>query len=212
MSLKYYFKFLGPVSAFAVRHPSVGVFLSTFLGVIGLPLPVEGLLAYVGYQAYQGKVSILYALSVAILGGMVATLLGYGIVHIIGIAATKKHIRYFYPESATKAYLVSSFKRVGKWGLVFGYFLPVIRHLLGPLAAVLEFDFFDFLVLSSLGCTIWSATFFMIGGVAGKDWATFSPGLQHFLVGLSLFTVLLGLVFFFIKLRKFKNYHPKSSK
>ena len=212
MSLKYYFKLLGPVSAFAIRHQYAGIFLSMFLGVIGLPLPVEGFLAYAGYRAYQGKLSIILALLAILLGGIAATVLGYGIVHVLGVAATKKHIRYFYPESDKKEYLVSSFKWVGKWGLVFGYFLPVIRHLLGPLAAVLGVEFFDFFVLSSLGCTIWSATFFMLGGVAGKDWAKFSPGLQHFLIGLSILTTLLGLLFFFIRLRKFQNYHSKNSK
>ena len=212
MSLKYYFKFLGPVSAFAIQHKYAGIFLSMFLGVIGLPLPVEGLLAYVGYRAYQGKLSIIPALLGTILGGIVATVLGYGIVRAIGVAVTKKHIRHFYPDSNTKEHFVSSFKRVGKWGLVFGYFLPVIRHLLGPLTAVLEIDFFDFIVLSSLGCTIWSATFFMIGGAMGKDWEKFSPGLQHALIAISIFTTLLGLLFFFIKLKKFRDYSPKTTK
>ena len=108
---------------------------------------MEGLLAYVGYRAYQGKIGFFLALFAIILGGIVATVLGYGIVRAIGVAVTKKHIRHFYPDSDAKEYLVSSFKRVGKWGLVFGYFLPVIRHMLGPLAAILAFELFDFIVL-----------------------------------------------------------------
>ena len=211
MSLKYFFKFLGPASVFAIKNQYAGIFLSLFLGVIGLPLPVEGLLAYVGYRAYQGKLSIIPALFATILGGIVATVLGYGIVRALGVAVTKKHIRHFYPDSDTKKYLVSSFKRVGKWGLVFGYFLPVIRHLLGPLAAVLEVEFFDFMILSSLGCTIWSTIFFMAGGVMGKDWEKFSPDLQHFLIFTTLLATLLGVLFFLIKLRKFRNYNSKTS-
>ena len=211
MSLKYYFKFLGPVSAFAIKNQYTGIFLSLFLGVIGLPLPVEGLLAYVGYRAYQGKLSIVPALFATILGGIVATVLGYGIVRAIGVAVMKKHIRHLYPENKTKEYIASSFARVGKWGLVVGYFLPVIRHLLGPLAALLEFELFDFIVLSSLGCTIWSTTFFVMGGILGKDWAKFSPGLQHFLIFATLLTTLFGVLFFLIKLRKFKDYHSKIS-
>ena len=181
-----------------------------FLGVIGLPLPVEGLLAYVGYRAYQGKLGIVPALLATILGGIVATVVGYGMVHAIGVTVMKKHIRNFYPENDVKGLLVSSLERVGKWGLVVGYFLPVIRHLLGPLAAVLELEFFDFIVLSSLGCTIWSTTFFVIGGVVGKDWEKFSPGLQHFLILMSISTILLGFLFFLIKLRKLKDYNSKA--
>ena len=37
-------------------------------------------------------------------------------------------------------------------------------------------------------------TFFMIGGVMGKDWEKFSPGLQHFLIFMSILTILLGVV------------------
>jgi membrane protein DedA with SNARE-associated domain len=210
MSLKYYFKFLGPLSAFAIRHQYAGIFLSMFLGVVGLPLPVEGLLAYAGYRAYQGKLGILSALFATIIGGIAATVLGYGIVHAIGVAVMKKHIRHFYPGHDARGYLVSSLERVGKWGLVVGYFLPVIRHLLGPLAAVLEFEFFDFIVLSSLGCTIWSATFFMLGGIMGKDWGKFSPGLQCLLILTSLTVILLGFLFFLIQLRKFKNDRPRT--
>ena len=211
MSLKYYFKFLGPASAFAIRHKYTGIFLSVFLGVIGLPLPMEGLLAYVGYRAYQGKIGFFLALFAIILGGIVATVLGYGIVRAIGVAVTKKHIRHFYPDSDAKEYLVSSFKRVGKWGLVFGYFLPVIRHMLGPLAAILAFELFDFIVLSALGCTIWSTTFFVMGGILGKDWEKFSSGLQHFLIFMTLLTTVLGFVFFLIKLRKFRDFRSKAN-
>ncbi len=180
-----------------------------FLGVIGLPLPLEGFLAYVGYRAYQGKLGILPALLATILGGVAATVLGYGIIHTLGVAVAKKHIRHLYPDHDIKGPLVSSFQRVGKWGLVFGYFLPVIRHLLGPLAAVLEVEFLDFVVLSFLGSTIWSATFFMIGGVMGKDWEKFSPGLQCVLVTISIASFLVGLGFFLIKLRKLKSYRSK---
>ena len=209
MSLKYYFKLLGPVSVFAIRYKYAGIFLSMFLGVIGLPLPIEGFLAYVGYRAYQGKLSIISVLLATILGGIAATVVGYGIVRAVGIAVTKKHIQHFCPNSVTKEYIVSSFRRVGKWGLVFGYFLPVIRHLLGPLAAMLEVEFFDFFILSSLGCAVWSMTFFMIGGVMGKDWEKISPSLQHFLIFMSILTILLGFLLFLIKLRKFKGYNSK---
>jgi len=194
MSLNYYFKFLGPVSAFAARHRYAGIFLSMFLGVIGLPLPVEGFLVYVGHRAYQGKLSIFPALLATILGGVAATVLGYGIIRIVGVAIMKKHAHY----------IPSSFKQIGKWGLLVGYFLPVIRHLLGPLAAVLELGLFDFIVLSSLGCTIWSVTFFVIGGTMGKDWEQFSPNLQHFLIFLSAATILFGFSRFLITLRKLK--------
>ncbi|GEM_PF-5117616 len=204
MSLNYYFKFLGPISVFAARHKYAGIFLSMFLGVIGLPLPVEGFLVYVGHRAYQGKLSIFPALLATILGGVAATVLGYGIIRIVGVAIMKKHAHRLYPDSNTKRYLAPSFKQIGKWGLVVGYFLPVIRHLLGPLAAVLELDLFDFIVLSSLGCTIWSVTFFVIGGTMGKDWEQFSPNLQHFLIFLSAATILFGFSRFLITLRKLK--------
>jgi membrane protein DedA with SNARE-associated domain len=181
-----------------------------FLGVVGLPLPVEGLLAYVGYRAYQGRIGMIPALLATILGGVAATVAGYGIAHAIGVAVMRKHIRHFYPGNHAKGYLVSSLERVGKWGLVLGYFLPVIRHLLGPLAAVLEFEFFDFIVLSSLGCTIWSTTFFMLGGVMGKDWEKFSPGLQRFLILMSAATFLFGFLFFLIELKKLKNCNSRT--
>ena len=202
MSLKYYFNFLGPISAFAARNKYVGIFLSMFLGVIGLPLPVEGLLVYVGYRTYQGKLSIIPALLATILGGIAATVLGYGIIRAAGVTIMQKYAQRLYPDNNKKRQIVSSFKRIGKWGLVVGYFLPVIRHLLGPLAAMLELDLFDFIVLSSLGCTIWSVTFFVMGCTMGKDWEKFSPNLQHFLIFMSISTILFGVLLFLIKLRK----------
>lgn len=200
MSFKYYFKFLGPVASFAVRFKYVGIFLSVFLGVIGLPLPMEGLLTYVGYRAYRGKLSMIPAFFAIILGGIAATLIGYWIVRSIGVTVMKKYVRNLHPDNHPKGSIAASFARAGKWGLVVGYFLPVIRHLLGPLAAILEFEFLDFFVLSSLGCTIWTTTFFVIGGIFGKDWEKFSPGLQHVLISLTLLTALSGFIFFLVKL------------
>jgi len=205
MSFKDFFQFLGPVTALALKHQYIGLFLSVLMGVIGLPLPLEGLIAYAGYRAYQNEINIIPALLAIIFGGVAATVLAYGIVRVIGIAVMKKHIRRFYPKSNTQRYVVASLRGIGKWGLVAGYFLPGVRRLLGPLAALLEFEFFDFIVLSFLGCTIWSTTFFVIGGMVGKDWEKFSSGLQQFLIVVSIVTVLIGVLFFLNELRKIKN-------
>lgn len=209
MSLKYYFRFLGPVSVFAVRHKYAGIFLSMFLGVLAVPLPLEGMLVYIGYRVYRGKLSMMLVLLSIILGGVSATVLSYMFMRTIGIAIVKKYAGRFYPNNEEKKYITSSFERVGKWGLLVGYFLPVVRHLLGPLAAVFKLDFFEFITLSFLGCTIWSMTFFLIGCTAGKDWDQFSPQVQYFLIFMSVTAIIFGFFYFLITSRKLKSNNSK---
>jgi membrane protein DedA with SNARE-associated domain len=50
------------------------------LGIVGLPLPDEVLLTYVGYNVFSGRMSLHYSLLVAILG----LIIGISISYILG--------------------------------------------------------------------------------------------------------------------------------
>jgi len=45
-----------------------GIFIALGLGILGLPIPDEMLLAFVGFLIFQGKLIYFYAIAVAFIG------------------------------------------------------------------------------------------------------------------------------------------------
>jgi len=52
---------------------------------------------------------------------------------------------------------------VGKWGLLFGFFLPGVRHLIGFGAGIAKLPVSVFALLAFAGAFMWSVTFVTAG-------------------------------------------------
>lgn len=139
------------------------LFIALSLGIVGLPLPDEFLLTTAGYLTAHHKLNLAATLSAAILGSVCGITLSYLIGRVVGRWALKKFgpVLNITPEHLE--FVKKWFRRVGKWVLVFGYFIPIFRHLCGFVAGGAKLKFSSFALYAYSGAFIWSLTFLSIG-------------------------------------------------
>ncbi len=69
----------------------LGVFLSLMLGMFGLPVPDETILAFVGYLVFKGDFQALPALLAAFLGSICGITLSYLVGRTLGLPLLHKY-------------------------------------------------------------------------------------------------------------------------
>jgi len=197
-----YYKLLGPLANLAGQHECLAVFLLMFLGVLAIPLPVEGVLLFVGYHIHIGSFYFLLDFFSAFLGCGMATALSFGIGYFINASILNKIGSLLPIPIQKKEYVTSWFKQRGIWGPILGYFLPVVRHFIGFIAGVSKVPPVKFMITSSVGIFFWSATFIGLGFYLRDDWHQFSKTINAPLIFICGIVILSQLFHFLIKLHK----------
>ena len=76
------------------------------------------------------------------------------------------HVVYGHGGEQVRA----AFRHLGKWGLMFGYFVPGIRHLTAIVAGAAALEFSLFAMFAYAGAAIWSVVFITLGIYVGDRW------------------------------------------
>jgi membrane protein DedA with SNARE-associated domain len=151
-----------------------GLFFLLMLGIIGVPIPEETLLTFSGVLVYRGHLELGPTILAAFLGSCCGITVSYGLGRVFGLVLTTRFGRVLHvnPEKVEQVHLW--FERVGHWGLLWGYFLPGIRHLTAILAGATRLRYADFALFAYAGALVWSFTFVSLGALAGRQWARVS--------------------------------------
>jgi membrane protein DedA with SNARE-associated domain len=107
-----------------VEYGYIGIFSVLALGIIGAPIPDEGVLAFAGYLIYEGKLSLVPTMTAAFFGSACGITLSYGLGRAFGNYLIAKLGRAVEITGDRETHIQNWYDRVGKWGLLFGYYLP----------------------------------------------------------------------------------------
>lgn len=189
------------------QYGYIGLFGLFILGLVGLPIPDEVILAFVGFLSYQGKMNYFLTLLAAGAGSVVGMSFSYWLGNKLGKAFFKKH--------GKKVNLsMNHIERVEEWFLqhegliiIVGYFIPGVRHVTSIVSGILKYSYRKFIVYTVAGATIWVGTFVSIGYLLGENWKVFIQTLQRQLhIWLILSVIFIGLlVFLWDKFKKIKH-------
>lgn len=168
----------------------IGIFGALSLGIIGLPIPDETLLAYAGFSVYQGTLNLPLVLLSAFLGSATGITLSYGIGYKLGLPFLRKFGPKFHSTEAKIEKTHRLFERFGKALLLIGYFIPGIRHLTAYIAAISRMDIRVFMLAGYTGALIWSATFITLGYQLGERWFL----IEHYLKRYGIYVLILFLI------------------
>ncbi|MFO1519221.1 MAG: DedA family protein [bacterium] len=179
-----------------------GIFGLLMLGIVGLPIPDESLLAFSGYLISKGKLQMLPTFASAFLGSVCGMSLSYVLGRFVGLALLHKYGRLFKitPEKMEKMH--AWFERVGKFGLMIGYYLPGIRHLTAFMAGNSRLDLFSFSFFAFSGALIWTALYLSIGYFLGEKWKKVFDLVQENLMFVAA-ALLIGTLLVFWAQKKF---------
>jgi membrane protein DedA with SNARE-associated domain len=178
-----------------IEYGYIGIFSVLALGIIGAPIPDEGVLAFAGYLIYEGKLRLLPTMAAAFFGSVCGITLSYGLGRTVGIYLIAKFGHAIQITGDKITHVHTWYDRVGKWGLLFGYYLPGVRHLVGFGAGIAKLPMPIFARFAFTGGFIWSATFVSAGYFLGREWTVIFGKVRPTLVTCSVVIVSFFLLY-----------------
>src|SRR5262245_66416607 len=101
------------------------LFVAQMLGIFGLPIPDEFLLTVAGALAREGNLPLGWTLLAAIAGCFCGITLSYVVGRTIGMPGLR---RVVHVSDESFGLAQRWFHRFGRWLLLFGYYMPCVRH------------------------------------------------------------------------------------
>lgn len=158
------------LSGLIEHYGYIGIILALIGGIIGLPIPDEVLLTYVGFNVYQGRMLFVPALLSAFVGALGGITLSYLIGIKLGLPFLKKFGPKFHITEERVERTRKLFIKFGPFLLVIGYFIPGIRHVVAYLSGMNGYTYKKFATFAYLGAMIWCLTFITLGRILGENW------------------------------------------
>jgi membrane protein DedA with SNARE-associated domain len=156
------------------------------LGIVGLPVPDEILMTTVGSLTLaDGPLSFGKSFVVSFAGTMSGMLVSYYLGKTVGKPFLHKYGKWvkLTPKRLEKA--EGWFKKYGLWTVMFGYYVPGVRHFTCYLAGVSNVTLWRYLLYSGSGALIWCLSFLSLGHFIGSN-APRIMELVHHYMGMSV--------------------------
>ncbi|MEH7375522.1 DedA family protein [Neobacillus drentensis] len=179
-----------------------GITFALIGGIVGLPIPDEVLLTYIGYNVFQGKLSYIMSIVSAFVGATGGISLSYLIGYKFGLPLLEKFGPKIHITEQKINRTKKLFRKFGPYLLLLGYFIPGVRHLTAYIAAVNLFPFRKFAVYAFMGALIWSITFITLGRILGENWTSVELYISKYSIYLIMSLLVLSILIYFLWKRR----------
>jgi len=174
------------------------------LGIVGLPVPDETLLASTGYLVSLGKLHPVGAFLTALAGSWCGITISYVLGRTLGLGVVHRFGKYLHITEERLALVHVWFERRGGWTLFFGYYVPGVRHFTAVVAGTSKVHFGRFVAYAWTGGFLWVAIFMTLGYWLGDDAMRIIESAVHYPVYAAIALIVLVAAFFLLR-RKFKG-------
>lgn len=186
-----------------------GVFLLIALESTLVPIPSELVMPFAGYLAGRGS----FSLPVIMIINSVAALVGSGVCYFIGAKGGKPFLERYGKFFLLRKHDLEKTERVfakhGKWVVLIGRFIPVVRHIISIPAGIARMPLRTFFLQTFIGSTIWGGFLILLGYYLGDNWEAVATKLKRFDLVIGVLVVLaivaLGIRFFVRRRRERQN-------
>lgn len=168
-----------------------GIYVLLMLGIVGVPVPDETLLALSGFLSFKGELSLFPAFLSGFLGSITGITISYFIGRGFGKVVLGKYGHYIHLTKERLDNARKWFDKIGRWALLFGYFIPGVRHVISLLAGSTKMKFPEFALYTYIGGFIWAATFISIGYFFGEKWQKIMEAVHHHIIISSIVLILI---------------------
>jgi membrane protein DedA with SNARE-associated domain len=153
-----------------MHYGPFGLFVLLMFGIVGLPVPDETLITGAGILIRVGKLELVPAFLAALLGSMSGITISFVLGILVGTKVIERYGAWLHVDPARFARFQHWYGRFGRWALLFGYFVPGIRHVVAITAGVSGMSWPNFTLFAYLGALLWVATFLAGGYFIGQQW------------------------------------------
>lgn len=157
-----------------------------------IPLPSEIVLPFGGFLAASGRISFAEALMAGQLGGLVGSVVAYGVGRFGGRTVLARDGRYLLISEREMAWADRWFAERGEATVFLARLLPGVRTFISLPAGIAEMGFGRFLFYSFMGMLPWSLLFTWAGYRLGQNWENVRAWLHkldYLIIGLLLAAV-----------------------
>jgi membrane protein DedA with SNARE-associated domain len=152
------------------------------VGIIGLPVPDEFLLAGCGFLVFQGHLRLVPTFASALAGSMSGITGSYIIGRTLGwkfLHSRFGRLLHIKDEHIRRVH--DWFDRIGHWALLIGYFIPGVRHFTAIVAGTSKLEPSSFAAFAYAGALTWVSTFLFIGYHFGQRYKEIMALVEHHL-------------------------------
>jgi membrane protein DedA with SNARE-associated domain len=150
---------------------ALGVALLVALESIVPPIPSEIVLAMAGYLSAEGRFNVVLIVLAATAGSLLGALVLYWLGAALGEERLKRwldHIPLVDRDDLEQA--DRWFERHGRWAVLFGRVVPVVRSLVSVPAGANRMPLGEFVLLTALGSGVWNTLIVGLGYALGSRW------------------------------------------
>lgn len=165
------------------------------IGFVGIPLPEQTLLTFTGFLVAQGGINYFIAILSASFGIILGITISFFIGHYLGIPFLEN---YGYLLGLNRHRLAKAENWYTKYGtliLLFGFFVPGLRHFISYFAGISKWSYTRFAFYAFPGAIIWTTFFVSIGAFLGENWQTFLSMLEQYLWIAVVISVVVATIF-----------------
>ncbi|WP_284140781.1 MULTISPECIES: DedA family protein [unclassified Virgibacillus] len=193
------------------QYGYIGIFSLLTLGIVGLPVPDEVLLAYLGYVTSIGTMNFSLTFIVALLGSICGISVSYLLGMKLGEPFIKKYGSRFFLSEKTIQRVNRLFHRYGPIVLIGSYFIPGIRHVAAYIGGISRYSFKRFALFGYMGAFLWVMLFLALGNGLGANWDIITSFMHKYMWGFIFFLMISLFIFsgFYIY-RTFGGKNPPS--
>jgi membrane protein DedA with SNARE-associated domain len=152
------------------QYGYAALFMLLVLGIVGLPIPDETLLAFAGYLVFKGALAWVPTVLTGFLGSVCGITVSYALGHSLGTYSVDRFGPMVRVDTARMDQVRKWFMRRGRLLLMFGYFIPGVRHLTAFVAGASRLSWKEFALFAYSGALLWSVTFITLGYVLEQRW------------------------------------------
>ncbi|MEK4328596.1 DedA family protein [Paenibacillus sp. FSL R7-0312] len=149
------------------QYGYIAIFALLALGLLGLPVPDELLMLFVGYLSSTMVLDFSVSVLVCFIGSITGMLISYTIGLRLGQPVVDKYGKWIGLTPKRFASMKRWFFRFGNWTVFIAYFVPGLRHVTSYISGISAMSFRKYLVVTVAGAFIWSLLFVSIGYLVG---------------------------------------------
>ena len=192
------------------KFGSFGVFLLIFIENIFPPIPSEAVLGIGGFFISTTKLTFISVLFAATLGSVSGAIVLYYIGKYINspkvrnVFIGKDKILRVDQDSLGKIKRI--YTKYQKISVFFFRMVPVFRSIISIPAGMFNMNLIEFVILTTLGSTIWNALIIFAGMKLGENWKDIEVFIKDYTL-IIIGIVVIFLIVYFVKKKNKKTYH-----
>ena len=173
-----------------------GLYIMLLVSILGLPLPDEFLLTFVGFMSFSGQLNPVLAIISSAAGSMTGITIAYFLGRFFEVKVLAHLKKHAGSERLEK--VLSWYHKHGGKLLTVGYFIPGVRHLSGYIAGLSRLSYRNFASHSYLGAVAWTSLFILLGRTLGSRWEAIFPIIHRYSVLIGVISAVLFLAFYLL--------------